>query len=81
MIYWVDGSSAAEAETTARQQAGARITDDARAVVAHIDHLDAADDGWPSPQRWVRSRIVDPDRSQQPVVYTATRGTESYEKM
>jgi hypothetical protein len=49
-IYWVDGSSAAEAETTARRQAGTRIDVNNRAVVGHTDALDAADEMWPRPQ-------------------------------
>lgn len=49
-IYWVDGSSAADAETIARQQAGTSITEDAHAVVELADDLDPSDDVWPRPQ-------------------------------
>ena len=69
LIYWVDGSSPTEAETTARQQAGAGITADARAVVAHADDLDAVDDVWPRP------RLVDGIR-----VFTFDDSREAYDQ-
>lgn len=49
-IFWVDGSSAAEAETTARRQAGDKVTDAARAVVAHADDVDPAEEVWRRPR-------------------------------
>src|SRR4051812_24284860 len=69
VIFWVDGSAAADAETTARRQAGDPITEDARAVVAHADDLARAEDVWPRP------RLVDGLR-----VFTFDDSREAYDQ-
>jgi len=49
-IYWVTADSAPAAETTARQQAGSRITAEAPASVKHADDIDPQDEVWPRPR-------------------------------
>ncbi|GAA1883995.1 hypothetical protein [Asanoa iriomotensis] len=49
-IYWVAADSAAEAETTARHQAGDGITAQSPVRVEHADTVDLVDEIWPRPR-------------------------------
>lgn len=73
-IYWVDGSSPADAEATARRQAGNLVDADTSAIVVHADQLPVEDDPWPRPRLITGVRLFTFDDS--PNAYDQTQFRE-----
>lgn len=72
-IFWVDGSSAAEAETIARRQAGDLVTADTVSLVVDADKPPAEDDLWPRPRLLDGVRVFTFDDSHQAYDQTQVR--------
>ena len=71
--YWVDGSSAADAEAIARRQAGDLVTANTASIVVHADQLPAEDDRWPRPRLLEGVRVFTFDGSRQAYDQTQVR--------
>jgi hypothetical protein len=72
-IYWVTADSAPTAETTARQQAGSRITAEAPASVEHADDVDPEGEMWPRPRLVAGIRVFTFDDTRSAYDHTQIR--------